>query len=162
MYPGQECLSLSEYRESSIGMWIRVSLFSCSARLLKCPPSHLFHELSKHLKIILTLPDPGRYTDLKRLKQHGLKTSDMEKLKIKNPLQRRYMQSVSRASPKFRVHSLASSVHPKCDREPMSKPILEPSSHATSSADFCWMWAGPRSVQHSKYPWSAIDRSGIS
>lgn len=31
----------------------------------------------------------GRYTDLKKIKQQGLKASDLEKLDIKNPLQRR-------------------------------------------------------------------------
>eukprot|EP00752_Nemacystus_decipiens_P005943 g5367.t1 len=37
------------------------------------------------------------YTDLKKIKQQGLKASDMEKLEIKNPLQRRFLMDVGRS-----------------------------------------------------------------
>ncbi|CAM9406613.1 unnamed protein product [Ectocarpus sp. 4 AP-2014] len=37
------------------------------------------------------------YTDLKKIKQQGLKASDLEKLDIKNPLQRRFLMDVGRS-----------------------------------------------------------------
>ncbi|CAM9813754.1 unnamed protein product [Scytosiphon promiscuus] len=37
------------------------------------------------------------YTDLKKIKQQGLKASDLEKLEIKNPLQRRFLMDVGRS-----------------------------------------------------------------
>lgn len=50
----------------------------------------------------------GRYTDLKKIKQQGLKASDLEKLEIKNPLQRRYAPNTCR----FRESTSARTAHP--------------------------------------------------